>query len=255
MQGKKKQLVNNRISTGTATKMRAFVITLSDNPESFQQADALIDSSNHFGNEFTVEKFIATTADNVVETFLEEKIQWNYPWTKEVLDLATGLKKTPYETADPKKRMACFMSHYRLWKKCVEDNEALIVLEHDALFIRKLDIDLQRETSYDVVSLNDPRGATRKAAVYHELIQINRYDKHVVTVPWIDDYNTPQGLPGNSAYYITPRGAEKLLSLVKEYGAWPNDALMCRQLMPKMLGCLKNYATTIQRKFKSTTTT
>jgi len=235
--------------------MRAFVITLSDNPESFQQADALIDSSNHFGNEFTVEKFIATTADNVVETFLEEKIQWNYPWTKEVLDLATGLKKTPYETADPKKRMACFMSHYRLWKKCVEDNEALIVLEHDALFIRKLDIDLQRETSYDVVSLNDPRGATRKAAVYHELIQINRYDKHVVTVPWIDDYNTPQGLPGNSAYYITPRGAEKLLSLVKEYGAWPNDALMCRQLMPKMLGCLKNYATTIQRKFKSTTTT
>lgn len=235
--------------------MRAFVITLSDNPESFEQADVLIDSSNHFGNEFTVEKFIATTADNVVETFLEEKIQWNYPWTKEVLDLATGLRKTPYETADPKKRMACFMSHYRLWKRCVEDNEALIVLEHDALFIRKLDIDLHRDTSYDVVSLNDPKGATRKAALYDELIQINRYDKHVVTVPWIDDYNTPQGLPGNSAYYITPRGAEKLLSLVKEYGAWPNDALMCRQLMPKMLGCLKNYATTIQRKFKSTTTT
>jgi len=235
--------------------MRAFVITLSDNPESFEQADVLIDSSNHFDNEFTVEKFIATTADNVVETFLEEKIQWNYPWTKEVLDLATGLRKTPYETADPKKRMACFMSHYRLWKKCVEDNEALIVLEHDAKFIRKLDIDLQRETSYDVVSLNDPRGATRKSAVYHELIQINRYDKNVVSVPWIDDYNTPQGLPGNSAYYITPRGAGKLMSLIEEYGAWPNDAIMCRQLMPKMLGCLKNYATTIQRRFKSTTTT
>ena len=235
--------------------MRAFVITLSDNPESFEQADVLIDSSNHFGNEFTVEKFIATTADNVVETFLEEKIQWNYPWTKEVLDLATGLKKTPYETADPKNRMACFMSHYRLWKKCVEDNEALIVLEHDAKFIRKLDIDLQRATSYDVVSLNDPRGATRKAALYDELIQINRYDKHVVTVPWIDDYNTPQGLPGNSAYYITPRGAEKLIGLVKEYGAWPNDAIMCKQLMPKMLGCLKDYATTIQKRFKSTTTT
>lgn len=59
--------------------------------------------------------------------------------------------------------MACFMSHYRLWKKCAEDNEALIVLEHDAMFIRKLNVDLQRETSYDVVSLNDPRGATRKS--------------------------------------------------------------------------------------------
>lgn len=233
--------------------MRAFVITLSGNKESFEQADVLVDSSNHFQNDFDVEKFIATTPDNVVETFLEEKIQWNYPWTQEVIDLQTGLRKTPYETADPKKRMACFMSHYRLWKKCVEDNEDLIVLEHDAKFIRKLDIDLQRETSYDVVSLNDPRGATRKAALYDELIQKHRDDKPVVTVPWIDDYNTPQGLPGNSAYYITPRGAEKLLSLVKEYGAWPNDAIMNKQLMPRMLGCLKNYVTVVQRTHKSST--
>lgn len=83
--------------------MRAFVITLSDNPESFEQADVLIDSSNHFQNDFDVEKFIATTPENVVEAFLAEKIQWNYPWTQEVIDLQTGLRKTPYETADPKK--------------------------------------------------------------------------------------------------------------------------------------------------------
>tara|TARA_R110000868_G_scaffold94549_2_gene260822 strand:+ start:1621 stop:2319 length:699 start_codon:yes stop_codon:yes gene_type:complete len=231
--------------------MRAFVITLSNNAESFEQADVLIDSSNHVQNDFTIEKFIATTPDNVVETFLEEKIKWNYPWTTEIMDLATGLKKTPYQTADPKKRMACFMSHYRLWKKCAEDNEALIVLEHDAKFIRKLDIDLRRDTSYDVVSLNDPRGATRKSAVYHELISGKI---RVSPVPWLDDINVPQGLPGNSAYYITPKGAEKLLSLVKEYGAWPNDAIMCKQLMPRMLGCLGEYVTVIQGTSASTTT-
>ena len=48
--------------------MRAFVITLSDNPESFEQADVLIDSSNHFQNDFDVEKFIATTPENVVDS-------------------------------------------------------------------------------------------------------------------------------------------------------------------------------------------
>ena len=249
-----KSLVQVTNGTGQVTNMQAFVITMMDDVESCEQADVVIDSSNHFDNEFVIDKFIATTPENVVEAFKSEKLQWNYPWTQEVMDLATGLRKSPYETADPKKRMACFMSHYRLWKKCVEDNEALIVLEHDAKFIRKLDIDLQRETSYAVVSLNDPRGATRKAAVYDELIQNNRYDKHVVAVPWIDDYSTPQGLPGNSAYYITPLGANKLLELVKEYGAWPNDAIMCRQLMPRMLGCLRNYATTIQRNHQSSTT-
>ena len=43
-----------------------------------------------------------------------------------------------------------------------------------------------------------------------------------------------------------------MIKLTKEHGAWPNDALMCRQLIFG-LGVTKTYYTKIQR-IKSTTT-
>lgn len=230
--------------------MKAYVITLESNAESFTAADRLIDSSNHFGNEFTIQKYRASEPNDVASGFFNRGIKWNYPWTKEFMDMQSGLLKTPYETEDPKKRMACFLSHWLLWYKCAEIDEPLLIFEHDAIFIRKLQLSLVTDSPYEIVSLNDPRGATRKGQRYHELIA----GENVTQVPWIDVYNVPQGLPGNSAYYITPKGAKKILEVVKEYGAWPNDAIMCKQLMPKMLGCLGWYATSIQRNIESTTT-
>ena len=43
-----------------------------------------------------------------------------------------------------------------------------------------------------------------------------------------------------------------MLNLVKEHGLWPNDALMCRQLVPK-LSVTKKFYTQIQGT-RSTTT-
>ena len=72
-------------------------------------------------------------------------------------------------------------------------------------------------------------------------------------VPWVDDdRKIPQGLAGNSAYMIKPAGARKLLQLVKEYGAWPNDAIMCRQLLPN-IGVTRKFYTKVQG-LRSTTT-
>lgn len=39
-------------------------------------------------------------------------------------------------------------------------------------------------------------------------------------------------------------GAKKMLNLVAEYGLWPNDAIMCRQLVPN-LGVTKEYYTKV----------
>lgn len=238
--------------------MQAKVITLSNNKASFAQSDVLIDSSNHYKNNFIIDKFIASTPDSVIEEFHKRKLKWNYPWTKEVIDIASGLKKTPYETADPKKRMACFMSHYRLWELCVQQDESYMIFEHDAVFTRELNAGVLERSKYSVISLNDPRGATRRSQAFHESIKTdmksNRWMHQVESAPWIDDVQVPQGLPGNSAYYIKPEGAKKLLNLVQEYGAWPNDAIMCKQLMPGKLGCLSHYATVVQKSHESTTT-
>ena len=74
----------------------------------------------------------------------------------------------------------------------------------------------------------------------------------VQLVPKIDHYDIPQGLAGNSAYIIKPSGASRMLELVKQHGLWPNDALMCRQLVPR-LGVTKKFYTKVQG-LRSTTT-
>ena len=171
--------------------------------------------------------------------------------TAPVLDIQSGLYKTPYETAVTEKRIACFLSHYHLWKKCAESEESIFIFEHDAIFTRKVDIDRLCTSKYQVIGLNDPRGATRRSAQYHTAVSLSTLD--IVPVPKIDDDKIPQGLAGNSAYFLKPDGAKKLLDLTHEYGAWPNDALMCKQLMPRTLGVVRKYCTKVQG-VKSTTT-
>ena len=92
--------------------------------------------------------------------------------------------------------------------------------------------------------------ATRKSKVYHDKI-LEKTD-FFQPVPRIDEYNIPQGLAGNSAYVIKPAGAQLMIDLTQEYGMWPNDALMCYQLVPK-LGVTRNFYTRIQG-LRSTTT-
>jgi glycosyl transferase family 25 len=36
----------------------------------------------------------------------------------------------------------CFLSHYYLWKKCVEDNVPYLILEHDGYFVEPLPDDI-----------------------------------------------------------------------------------------------------------------
>lgn len=231
--------------------MKAYVITLSENETSNIASDKLIESSKKVNNDFDIEKYDAIVPDQVDELMKQYNIKWTYPWIGRLLDLKSGLMLSAYETADPKKRIACFLSHYQLWKKCVELNEPLFIFEHDALFTSQVDLGLLSFAKYDIIALNNPIGATRKSREFHD--KVKNSPLPIMTVPKIDDDQIPQGLPGNSAYYIKPKGALKLLGLVKEHGAWPNDAIMCKQLLPGSLGIVRDFYTTIQG-IQSTTT-
>lgn len=230
--------------------MKAYIIVLQENEVSVSAAEKCIQSSINVNNSFIIDKLNASTPDTVTEEFQQKKLKWNYPWQKQNLDIQSGLLKTPYETASPLKRMACFMSHYRLWENCVKNDEPHLILEHDSLFVNKFVEEDFLSSRFSVISLNDPRGATRKSNDYHLAI----YNKHITACPYIEpDRSIPQGLPGNSSYYIKPKGAKKLIDLVSEYGAWPNDAIMCNQLMPQMLACHGIYVTKIQKLLSTTT--
>ena len=138
----------------------------------------------------------------------------------------TGLRHHPYGgKLEP--RVGCAMSHYLLWERCAESGEPILVLEHDAVFLREFPYIEFRS----VCQINDPRGATRRGDWWSD--QMAKRGPGVWPKTWVTrpDQQIPDGLAGNSAYVIKPSTAEHLMSLYHELGVWPNDATMCAQLV------------------------
>ena len=231
--------------------MKSFVIVVKDNEISELGYQQLVDSYMQYGHYDGIEPHYAVELDKVDGFTSGNGLQWNYPWSGEKTDLKTGLIKKAYPTEDKRKRISCFLSHWYLWQKCKKLDEMICVLEHDARFIKKLPSDRTfRNSKYDIIGINDPSMATRKSKLYHD--KILEGTQFFQPVPTIDEFNVPQGLAGNSAYVIKPEGARKMLSLADEHGMWPNDALMCKQLIPT-LGVTRNFYTRVQG-LRSTTT-
>ena len=229
--------------------MKAYGITIRGNTVSEAGFKRLVKSSKDVGNKFNINRFEAITPDYVDINMETQKLKWNYPWVGKEIDLATGLLKSAYRTKNPKARVACALSHYLLWRTCVKLDEPLLILEHDAVFIQAVDFDVNDSNMF-IVGINNPLGATRKSREFYTEIVNN--EKWIQLAPTIDSYEVPQGLAGNSAYIIKPVGAQKMLDAVKQYGLWPNDAIMCKQLVPR-LGVTKKFYTKIQG-LESTTT-
>ena len=230
--------------------MKAYVITLHGVDVSEEGSRKCVESSVKVGNDFTISAFHATPADMALVTMRGCGLQWNYPWQGEEIDFASGLTKRAYPTQYKERRIACAMSHYRLWYESYETNEPILVLEHDAQFTCKLDYQYILDSKFDIVGVNNPLAATRKAHQLKDLIESS--GQEIMTIPDIDEFNVPQGLAGNSAYIIKPAGAKNVIEAAKQYGLWPNDALMCKQLIPNM-GVTRKFYTKVQG-LPSTTT-
>jgi GR25 family glycosyltransferase involved in LPS biosynthesis len=228
-------MTNNEVSLGAFTKLQ--------------------DSSYRVGNDFRPEIFEATIAENAEDHLSKLLLEWNYPWEGVVTDLKTGLKKSAYPTRNRLNRIACAISHYRLWAVCVKTDKPMLIMEHDAIFIQRLRYDnLLEDNHYNIIGINNPIGNTRKSHEFHKILQqsVDRENTGIIPVPTIDNFDIPQGLAGNSAYIIKPKGARMCIKAASEHGLWPNDALMCKQLIPHM-GVTKAYYTNTQRVVSTTT--
>ena len=232
--------------------MKAFVICMAQRGDSIEAAQRCRVSAREEECDFEILPWDAVEAPDAPTAISKKLIKWTYPWQGEVNDFKTGLILSAYQTANKNARIGCFLSHYELWEYCVRSAEPILILEHDALFIRKLDPKPLLDSRYGIIGINDPRGATRRSNVFHQ--QVQNMQEDIGPVPMIDDPRVPQGLAGNSAYLIKPEAASKVIAKVKEIGAWPNDALMCYQNFNyNLLGVTKQYYTRVQGT-RSTTT-
>jgi GR25 family glycosyltransferase involved in LPS biosynthesis len=100
--------------------------------------------------------------------------------------------------------IGCFYSHYRLWQKCVELDEPILIFEDDVIFEREF-----IPVPWDEVILL----CTGKEAYKHDFYSKKLYDPEgepsTVALP-----NT--SMPGAVGYGVTPKGAKKLVEFYKE---------------------------------------
>jgi GR25 family glycosyltransferase involved in LPS biosynthesis len=217
--------------------MKAYIISIPGHDDSQRHADACIRSIIDTESEIDVEKFTAI----VPETMWN--VNWKWPYTKKTICPTTGMTLKAYKTYDMTKRIAAAGSHYALWQECVRVNEPIMILEHDAIFVRQFK---PFEFEGGAISINNPDHATFNWKLYNELDNSGEQE-----VPWVADKSIPQGLPGHSAYIIKPEAAKEIIQLQEVIGWWPNDAIMCKQLCP-WLRSYKPYFTKVQG-IKSTT--
>lgn len=219
--------------------MKAYIIGNNNDNRSVTAMAACISSAT-----FPVKMFQQVSAEDITE---KELSQYTYPLEGETKTV-DNLKLVGYRCSDVKKKIACTLSHLRLWKKCVELNEEIMILEHDALFVRSF-----KPFKWDggVLGLNNPLGATRLSKVFYAKAEAS--EDGVSDCPFVDEQNVPQGLAGNSAYIIKAAFAERLINKVEEVGIWPNDALMCNQLFPNELKIITPFYTKVQGGISTTT--
>jgi GR25 family glycosyltransferase involved in LPS biosynthesis len=116
--------------------MKAYAIVIKGNEVSQNGFNALKTSLKHTHNTnvFELEQFDATTSEYADISLVGNGITWTYPWEGESIDFKSGLTLKAYPTAYRERRIACFMSHYRLWHECIKLNEPILILEQKKLY-------------------------------------------------------------------------------------------------------------------------
>lgn len=177
--------------------MKAFVITLTNMPESVAVAERCIESGRKFGVE--VERVCAFTPADLASM---------PPITRDL----TPFTKNRYSRPGP--CMAAFASHRMLWTACAMQGEPFLILEHDAVFVAPLpDLSNIRHCC----NLGHPSfGAFRVPAF------------------GIGPLKSKAFLPGAHAYYITPKFGGILLEKARTE-AQPTDVFIHTKRFPGMI--------------------
>ena len=212
--------------------MKAFVITLEGNEYSEQKADNCIASGAKFGVE--VEKYYGVNkeAARAVMRNLNLKWTWANGNKSPAVCPKTGLRQRPYYNANLDAKIGCAMSHYLLWGCCVDRDEPLLILEHDAVFVSEIPQELHDGNFKGILQINDPKGGGRNGSRLSQMMTNRGKIGVQPSTPNQPDPLVPDGLAGNGSYIIKPFAAQELIDKYHELGVWPNDATMCIQLFP-----------------------
>jgi GR25 family glycosyltransferase involved in LPS biosynthesis len=170
--------------------MDSYVITIMGNKKSVGAADRCIASAKRYG--LGVKKFPAITPKSKPLTIAK----------KEGID-PRGFQEvySRFENC-----LSAFLSHYSLWKQCVEKGTPMIIFEHDAVVINELPLN---HVFIGCVNIGMP-----SYGKWNQPSQLG-----------IGPLTTKRYFPGAHAYMINPKGATALINQAKEI-AKPTDVFL-----------------------------
>jgi len=171
--------------------MKAFVITIKDHEKSEQVADRCIQSAKDYG--LDVVKFDAITPkDDILDICNREVI-------------AISRFQGVYSRLE--NSLSAFLSHYSLWKNCVQQKEPFIIFEHDAV-------------------VNSPIPKTLPKYVGN--IGKPSYGKFNIPSSGWGRLTSKPYFPGAHAYIVTPEGAQRLIDAAPLH-AMTTDVYLSRE--------------------------
>lgn len=192
--------------------MKGFVITKENDPVAEQLANDCILSGQENG--ILIEKFFGHYND-LTDIMNKEKLFLNPQALKKIRPGVIG----------------CFLSHFSLWKKCVELNEPILICEYDAVIINSID-DVLLNNFTDYLNLDYARHLYLKDI---DVYESNLFPNHSpVTVKSLELNDSGTGykfmnrnhIKGAFGYVITPSGARKVISSTLKDGIVPADVAL-----------------------------
>lgn len=124
-----------------------------------------------------------------------------------------------------------FLSHYNLWLKCIDINEAILVLEHDGYLQRSIPSNLCEKFT-DICKLDN----LNPYAVDYDTDVIKNLDKDIIVKPIEQIKRKKAGFYswGVYGYIIKPEGAKKLITYISENGFIATDNQVATDVLDVM---------------------
>lgn len=177
--------------------MKAYVIAIKENQKSLAVAQRCIDTAMNISN-LCVSMFDAITPDDDIMNIINKN--------------SINIKGFDERYSRKENAISCFLSHFHLWKKCLELNEPVLIFEHDAVIKNKIDFNIKFDK---LLSLGHPSYGNFNTP---SSIGVNRL-------------TSKRYLPGAHAYIIKPQGASELIKESK-INAKPVDVFLHLNTFP-----------------------
>lgn len=188
--------------------MKAFIINLSKIESSRSSAEKVKEALDNFGIENSF--FEGSYGNETIELFKIQERQC-HPWGVKGPNRLYSEDEIQSISNSPG-ILGCFYSHYRLWEKCAELNEPILIFEDDVIFSREFFLVDWEDVLITVL------GNPQKSEKYMNLLT------NPEGVPRALDYYQAS-LPGTPGYAIKPHAARKLVEIYKNSFAKSDNAI------------------------------